>query len=159
MAQHVNLIEDFYAPGSIGNFTFQIRVTCENYGSADVTPELVVATMNSGSFATEKGTSSTYTALLTKEDVLNASQQEPTAHSDVKRMVGGGFLDSLKSVFKFIANPNTRKQIGSVIRTGMDAHDIYTGRNGNDKGRKIVGALGGSLGGARTGGGLMARLK
>ena len=159
MAQHVNLIEDFYAPGSIGNFTFQIRVTCENYGSVDVTPELVVATMNSGSFATEKGTSSTYTALLTKEDVLNASQQEPTAHSDVKRMVGGGFLDSLKSVFKFIANPNTRKQIGSVIRTGMDAHDIYTGRNGNDKGRKIVGALGGSLGGARTGGGLMARLK
>ena len=116
--------------------------------------------MNSGSFATEKGTSSTYTALLTKEDVLNASQQEPTAHSDVKRMVGGGFLDSLKSVFKFIANPNTRKQIGSVIRSGMDVHDIYTGnKNGNEKGRKIVGALGGSLGGARTGGGLMARLK
>ena len=51
---------------------------------------------------------------------------------------------------------NTREQIGSVIRTGMDAHDIFTGRNGNDKGRKIVGELGGSLGGARTGGGLMA---
>ena len=135
-ARHINIIEDFYAPGSIGNFTFQIRVACENWG-ASYAPELVVCTMNSGSFATEKGTSSTYTALLTKEDVLNASQQEPTAHSDVKRMVGGGFLDSLKSVFKFIANPNTRKQIGSVIRSGMDVHDIYTGnKNGNERGRK-----------------------
>ena len=74
MAQHVNLIEDLYAPGSIGNFTFQIKVACENWG-ASYQPELVVATMCSGSFATEKGASSTYTALLTKEDVLNASQQ------------------------------------------------------------------------------------
>jgi hypothetical protein len=158
MAQHVNLIEDFYSPGSIGNFTFQIRVDCENWGAA-YAPELVVCTMNSGSFATERGTSSTYTALLTKEDVLNASQQEPTAHSDVKRMVGGGFLDSLKSVFKWVANPNNRKQIGSIVRSGMDAHDAYTGKSGNDRGRKIVGALGGAMGGARSGGGLMARLK
>ena len=74
-------------------------------------------------------------------------------------MVGGGFLDSLKSVFKWVANPNNRKQIGSIVRSGMDAHDAYTGRSGNDKGRKIVGALGGAMGGARSGGGLMARLK
>jgi len=158
MAKHVNLIEDFYAPGSIGNFTFQIRVACENYGET-YAPELVVCTMNSGSFATEKGTSST--ALLTKEDVLNASQQEPMAHSDVKRMVGGGFLDSLKSVFKWIANPENRKQVGSVIRTGMDVHDTYTGKQGHDKGRKILGALGGARtgGGTFSGGNLLSRLK
>ena len=32
MATHVNLIEDFYAPGSIGNFTFQISVLRRQLG-------------------------------------------------------------------------------------------------------------------------------
>ena len=78
---------------SIGNFTFQITISCENWGAAAFAPEIVIITMNSGSFATERGTSSTYTALLTKEDVLMASQQEPMSHSKAQRMVGGGFLD------------------------------------------------------------------
>jgi hypothetical protein len=54
--------------------------------------------MNSGLFVNERGTSSTYTGILTKADVLSASAQEPYFQSSVKRMVGGGFLDSLKSV-------------------------------------------------------------
>ena len=96
VGQHLNLVEDYYAPGSIGQFSFQIAVTCSNYSAAAVTPELVFIAMNSGSFATERGTSSTYTALLTKEDVLQASQTEPVSRGEVRRLVGGGFLDSLK---------------------------------------------------------------
>ncbi len=81
----------------------------------------------------------TSTALLTKEDLLNASQQEPTAHSDGKRMVGGDFLDSLKSVFKWVTNPNNRKQIGSVIRSGMDVHDAFPGKKPKRQSEKSQG--------------------
>ena len=74
MGTHVNLVEDYYSPGSIGQFSLQLSVEVENHGIAtapgvnSVTPELVIVCMNSGSFATERGTSSTYTALLTKQE-------------------------------------------------------------------------------------------
>ena len=155
LGEHVNLIEDFYSPGSIGQFNLQFSVDVENY-SANTQFELVLITMNSGAFACERGTSSTYTALLTKSDVLEASQMVPISKSDHRRMVGGGFLDSLKSAFNWIANPKNRADIGKVIRTGLDIHDTYKGRtDGHDKSRKILG----HLGGARSGGGLMDRLK
>ena len=53
--------------------------------------------MNSGVFVCERGTSATYTGILTKQDVLEASAQEYYTHDDVKRLVGGGFWDSIKS--------------------------------------------------------------
>ena len=95
MGTHVNLVEDYYAPGSIGQFSIQFTVEVDNFSTAPVTPELVVVCMNSGSFATERGTSSTYTALLTKQDVLDASMQEAVPRGEYARLVGGGFLDSL----------------------------------------------------------------
>ena len=51
VGQHLNIVEDYYAPGSIGSFSLQFTVSVENYG-AQVSPELVVICMNSGSFAT-----------------------------------------------------------------------------------------------------------
>ena len=59
--------------------------------------ELVIIPMNTGVFVNEKGTSSTFIALLTKEDVIQASSQEPYTNHEVKRMVGGSFLSGLKS--------------------------------------------------------------
>jgi hypothetical protein len=150
----IPLIDDYYAPGSIGQFSFQISVTAENYYSAAVTPQLVVCTMNSGCFATERGTSSTYCALLTKNDVLEASQMEPVSHSEARRMVGGGFLDSLKSVYRWLANGDNRKKVGNVIRTGMDIHSGMSGKDYSGA-KNVLGALGG----ARSGGGLLSRLK
>ena len=164
VGKHVNLIDDFYAPGSIGNFTFQITINCENYGAA-FTPEIVIITMNSGSFATERGTSSTYTALLTKEDVLAASQQEPVSHSEARRMVGGGFLDGLKSVFRWFGNNHKAigSTLGNVAKTGLAVNDIYNDgkkQHRNDKARAIISTLGGSRSGGSFGGGtLMNRLK
>ena len=128
-----------------------------------MTPELVICTMNSGCFVTEKGSSSTYTALLSKSDVLEASQMVAVSHSDAKRMVGGGFLDSLKSVFRFLGNH--KKEIGSVTRMGLQAHDAYSGSNNYSKTKgmlDVVGAgrSGGSRsGGSNSGGSLMSRLK
>ena len=78
----------------------------------DITPEIVLITMNSGIFVNERGTSAVYTGILTKSDVLSASAQEPFYQSDVKRMVGGGFLDSLKSI--------AGKVLPHLLRAGKD---------------------------------------
>jgi hypothetical protein len=167
MGTHVNIIEDFYAAGSIGNFTLQMQVEFENWSNEAVAPELVIMTMNSGCFATEKGTSSRYTALLTKDDVLTASQMAPVSHSEANRMVGSGkFLDGLKSVFRWIGNNHKSigSTVGNVARTGLAVNDIYNdgARKGrNDKARAILSTVGAgrSGGGSNSGGSLMARLR
>jgi hypothetical protein len=69
-------------------------------------------------------------------------------------MVGGGFLDSLKSVYRWLANGDNRKKVGNVIRTGMDIHSGMSGKDYSSQ-KNILGALGG----ARSGGGLLSRLK
>ena len=79
--------------------------------------ELVIVTMNSGVFVNERGTSSTYTGILTKQDVLDASKQQAYTKSDVARLVGGGFLDMVKSgVQKLapIALPIAKNLLGSM---------------------------------------------
>ena len=100
----------------------------------------------------ERGTSSTYTGLLTKQDVLEASMQHPMSHSDVKRLVGGGFLDSLKSAWRWLTNDG---RLGKSANTALNVHDIYKGAptSGSTKSREIVKALGGARsGGAMSGG-------
>ena len=105
--QDIQLVEDFFAPGSLGNFNIQMSVWVDNYqnqsfaGNGDL--ELVMITMNSGVFVCERGTSSTYTGILTRADVLEASEQDPYTRSDVQRMVGCGFLDTLKSSVRKLA--------------------------------------------------------
>lgn len=159
VGQHLNLVESYYAPGSIGSFNLQFTVNVENWGAAIAVPnsvELVLITMNSGSFATERGTSSTYTALLTKEDVLAASATEAVSRSDVKRMVGGGFLDSLKSAFRWLL-----PRAGKIANTALNVYDITKGAPTarSEKARQIVGALGGARSGGSMSGGLMGRLR
>ena len=117
-----------------------------------VTPELVVVCMISGSFATERGTSSTYTALLTKQDVLDASMQEAVPRGEYTRLVGGGFLDSLKSAWKYLT---TNGRLGKIANTALNVHDIYKGAPTahSTKARHVVHALGGARsGGAMSGG-------
>jgi hypothetical protein len=96
----IQLVEDFYSSGSLGNFNLQINMNVLNNSAiTQANAEIVLITMNSGIFCLERGTSSTYTGILTKQDVLDCSAQEPYYKMDVKRMVGGNsFMDSLKSV-------------------------------------------------------------
>ena len=99
-AKDIQLIEDFFSCGSLGNFNIRVNVTYKNNNpslTAGSAIELVMITMNSGVFVCERGTSSTYTGILTRADVLEASAQDAYTRSDVKRMVGGGFLDLIKS--------------------------------------------------------------
>ena len=96
----IQLIEDFFAPGSLGNFNIRLNVSYLNNNPSIATAsniEMVLITMNSGVFVCERGTSSTYTGILTRADVLEASEQDAYTRSDVQRLVGGGFMDMIKS--------------------------------------------------------------
>ena len=130
----LNIVEDFYAPGSLGNFQLQFNLQVYNQTGATISAvEVVLITMNSGLFSCERGTSSTYSGILTKQDVLDASQQEPYFQSDVKRLVGGGFLDTLKSV------------IGKVLPVLAPHAKKYLSESGHPVGKvasKLIGALG-----------------
>lgn len=96
--KHIQLTEDYYAPGSLGNFQIQFNLTLQgNYQTFDgttyesaISPEIVLVTVNSGIFVTERGQSSVYTGILTKQDVLDASQSTPLSQSNVQRVIGGG---------------------------------------------------------------------
>ena len=59
-------------------------------------------TLRSGVFVNERGTSSTFLSLLTKQDVLDALQQQPYSNFEVRRLVGGGFLDNIQSAMGWI---------------------------------------------------------
>ena len=50
----------------------------------------------------ERGTSSTFLSLLTKQDVLDSLQQQPYSNFEIRRMVGGGFLDNIKSALGWV---------------------------------------------------------
>ncbi len=52
-------------------------------------------TLNSGVFVNEHGTYSTVLSLLTTQHVLDALQQQPYSNFEVRRMVGGGFLNNI----------------------------------------------------------------
>ena len=104
-AEVIQLTEEYYAPGSLGSFNLQMAVTVQNNQYAawpENSYELVIIPMNSGVFVNERGTSSTFLSLLTKQDVLDALQQQPYSNSEIRRMVGGGFLDNIKSALGWV---------------------------------------------------------
>ena len=118
-AEVIQLTEDYLAPGSIGSFNLQISLKVQNHQTEawEATKwETFVIPMNSGIFVNERGTSSVYTALLTKADVLDASDQEHYSHGTIKRMVGGSMLNNLKSAMGWISSklPFVRNVLGKI---------------------------------------------
>lgn len=93
MGRHIQITEDYYASGSLGNFNLQFRIEVENYSPVNFSGanavELVLITQNSGIFVSEKGQSAVYTGVLTKDDVLSASASEAVNERALSRMVGG----------------------------------------------------------------------
>ena len=93
--------------------------------------ELVIIPLNSGVFVNEISTSSTFLSLLIKQDVLDSLQQQPYSNFEVRRMVGGGFLDSMKSAMGWVKSklpavrgvleniPNEYAQTGANVLRSM----------------------------------------
>ena len=104
-ATHLQLTEDYYAPSSLGSFNLNVKALVENNHNEDwLEYELVVMLMNSGVFVNERGSSSLFTGILTKSDVLASSEQVPYSKQELKRMIGGGFFDTLKSGMKWVSS-------------------------------------------------------
>ena len=105
-AECIQLTEEYYAPGSLGSFNLQVTVRVANNHyeewNANTQHELVIMPMSSGVFVNERGTSSTFLSLLTKQDVLDSLQQQPYSNFEIRRMVGGGFLDNIKSALGWV---------------------------------------------------------
>ena len=118
MATQVQLTESFLAPGSLGQFHCKVQVSCYNNEAIPWVAgdwELVVIPMNSGIMAIERGVCNVYTGLLTKQDVVDTSQQqEGHTRGQIRRMIGGGFLDSLKSGLGWVKSklPFVREVLG-----------------------------------------------
>ena len=143
-------LPSYYAPSSLGSFNLQIKV--EAYNQSVKTPfnanqyELVIITKNSGIMVHERGTTSQYLGLLTKSDCLGVAEQEPYKRSDVKRLVGNGWFDNIKSAFMNIAPriPSIAKSVLGHFRDdshlAKTAHDVldHLGYGKNRKGGKRI---------------------
>jgi hypothetical protein len=139
-------LQEFYAPGSLGSFNLQISLEVYNQSFREAFSsgnyELCIITKNSGILVNERGTTSVYLGLLTKQDVLSTSEQEPYKKSDVKRLIGGGWFDNLKSAFMNILPrlPSVAKSVLSHFKDdhhlAKSAHDVLdTLGYGKHKGR------------------------
>jgi hypothetical protein len=110
--------------------------------------------MNSGVAAFERGTTSVFTGILTKQDVLDASQQEPYSTSEVKRLIGGGFGDKLKSFGKFLI-PKL-----PMLRQALEGSDNEYAKAGASALKSLgYGASGGGMSGGGMSGGKKSRSK
>jgi hypothetical protein len=148
-ARHIGISESYYAPGSLGNFQLQFNLDlCNPFfapHAVDQNWELVLMTVNGGLFCVERGTSSSYTGILTRADVLDVSTQEPYGNKDVERLIGSGFMDSLKSVAGKLA-PKLPALAG-IAKHALSMHPKTEGLS------KTIGSLGyGRSGGGSSGG-------
>jgi len=132
----IQLTEDYYAPGSLGNFQLQFTCGLQGAGTQDVsgnafdanTLETVLVVMNSGIMVTERGQTSTYTGILTKQDVLDASQQQPFGRMAVKRIVGSGQSDSGRALPAFLQNAMSNRSAVVVPKPVDVAKDAMSRR-------------------------------
>ena len=106
----IALSEQYYAPGSIGQFNLQVTLdVVNNHGSDWVGSniELCIMPIMSGSWINERGTSSSFIGLLTKADVFETLEQEPYSQGQVRRLIGGSFMDRLKSGLHWVTSKLT----------------------------------------------------
>jgi hypothetical protein len=105
-ASVIQLTDEYYAPSSLGTFNLQLQLEVTN-NHADTwaanSYELIIIPMNSGVFVNERGTSSTFLSLLTKQDVLQSLEQPAYTSFEVNRMVGGrSFMENLRSGMQWL---------------------------------------------------------
>ncbi len=154
MGNHIEL-DDVFSAGSIGQFQLQFQLDIENYSNQAFAAndlEICLITMNSGVFVLERGTSQTYTAILSRSDVLSAKSQPGMSGSDVKRLVGGGWEDIMKTI------KNVAGVVGQVAPLAQQAIGAF-GYGQSGGGQSGGGASGGGTsGGGQSGGRLKKHL-
>jgi hypothetical protein len=130
-AEVIQLTDEYYAPGSLGTFNLQIILDVVN-NHGETWPansyEMIIIPMNSGVFVNERGTSSTFLSLLTKQDVLDSLTQTPYTNFEVNRLVGGAsFGDKVRSGLRWIHSkmPAVKNALGSIPHPiAQTAHNV-----------------------------------
>ena len=137
-------LQDYEASGSIGQYNLNFSVEYENNSAVQQEVELLVLLPQSGYISIERGISNTAVGLLSRTDVLQASQGESIGYSQTMRMMGSGWWsdrwDDVKSVGKKVVDygkehikdviPLARKALtaemptwaGSAINKVAEAH-------------------------------------
>jgi hypothetical protein len=129
----IELKDDYYAPGSLGNFQLQFNVQVLNNTAADLTIgqyQILTVIQNSGVFSLERGVASSYLGILTKSDVLEASRTQAHSYSDALRMVGGGDVPSFSNRLPSSLGRLAKMDSGA----GMSAGGASGGRRKKDMG-------------------------
>jgi hypothetical protein len=144
--RHIEIQQDYFAPGSLSTTQFQIQVRFTNNTGGDIYPELNVMFMQSGILSTSNGSSSAYTSgVLSKQVVLDANLQEPVQPHELNRLVGGA---GLLHGFKAFAS-KMLPRLPSIAKHVLGAVDHPVTKEAE----KVLGHMGyGVTGGAETGG-------
>lgn len=88
--------------GSSGQFSLQVNATVLNNGTASITPELVIITVNSGLITTIAGNTSLNSGFITSSIVMDAAQATKVSRTLMTRAVGGSLFTALGSILKSI---------------------------------------------------------
>jgi len=106
LGKDIQLVQDYISAGSIGNYSLQVKCNVYNPEGVEILDgELVIVAINSGIVVLEQGVSSIFTGILTKEDVLKASDPSSADYNAIGwnenvRMTGSGLLDQVKTLGK-----------------------------------------------------------
>jgi hypothetical protein len=90
-------LDEGLASGVLGNFNLQFSVDVKNTTGVDIQPVLYVATVNSGFFESQNGSSRIIRGLLDEKAVLEAPLAPAITRGSLSRMVGAGWLSGLAS--------------------------------------------------------------
>ena len=117
--------------GSIGQFQFQIQITCTNPYGVAITPEIVIICANSGIMVNASGSSAIYTGILTKEQVVSTATEDEVPALEVPeytRMVGGkmGNFGALKKMIM--------SKVGRMRRGGANTGSSSGGQSAHSGG-------------------------
>jgi hypothetical protein len=148
-------LDEGLASGVLGNFNLQFSVEAKNTTLGDIKPVLYVATVNSGFFESQNGSSRIIRGLLDEKAVLEAPLAPAVTRHALQRMVGAGWLSGLASAL------SKAKEIYTATKP------IVSGIKGmlpEGKAKSVLGAVGygGAMGmtegeGAYTGGMKMSK--
>ena len=130
--QDIPIVEEFYAAGSLGSFNLQFNLTLQNYDLAAGDVEICLMCVNSGLFITSQGVSSTYTGILTKSDVLAASEMKPVSERHL-RLVGGVESSAVTSVADVA--PKAQEAIMDAVSAAKSALSGKGGESATSGGR------------------------
>ena len=136
--RHINIIQDWFAPGSITQANFSVAITVSN--TLGATPfgagsnvEAVVIFVHSGMIVSSLGSTSSYVGLLTKENVLQASEKPVINKGEYDRQFGGSWFSSLKSGIS--KGLKYAKPVASMAKSAL-------GQSNDPRARQAAAALG-----------------